>query len=244
MAPRLLYIHVPKCGGTSFGSAVRLAYATSQATIRPGSSRAICEALYPGIEGTERTLRQYEIRTVLLGDLMGRGVACISAHVPYNAGLHERLDPDRKAVTLLREPVARFLSHYAYVQRHHPGPARAAGLEDFLDTEAAQRFGSTYLFYFAGRYQHHVNDLERALGDARTNMARFTLIGDLSRTEAFRKGLRQIIGRPVVSWTRNRRPETSNASRDVAPGLRERIERLCAPDRAIYEHAQGLPTCV
>lgn len=33
MGRRLLYIHAPKCGGTSFGSAVRLAYFYSQATI-------------------------------------------------------------------------------------------------------------------------------------------------------------------------------------------------------------------
>ncbi|WP_264212293.1 sulfotransferase family protein [Leisingera thetidis] len=245
MTPRLLYIHVPKCGGTSFGSAVRLAYFHSQATISLGRSRAIREALHPGLEGADKALREAEIRKVMLGSLMTQGVKCISAHVHYSAGLHQRIDPERKAVTLLRDPVARFLSHYAYVQRNHPDPDRADTLAAFLESDSALRYGSTYLFFFASAYQHTTGNFDAAMQTARSNLARFSLIGDLSRTAAFRSALRQVVGRPLISWERNRRPGRRPSSpADIPPDLRARIEEICAPDIALYDYAQSLPACV
>ncbi|WP_417690112.1 sulfotransferase domain-containing protein [Roseibium sp.] len=245
MAPHLLYIHVPKCGGTSFGSAVRLAYLNSQATIRLETSRRIREALYPDAEGVEKILREYEIRKIMLGELMLKRVQCISAHVHYSAGLHGALDPERKIVTLLREPVARFLSHYAYVQRNHPDRDRPSTLEAFLESDSAKRFGSTYLLYFGGSYQHITNDFDSVMNTAQSNLDRFDLIGDLSRTAAFRKGLRKLVGRPLLNWERNRRPgKTPSQARDIATNLRLRIEELCAPDIALYRYVQSLSTCV
>lgn len=245
MTARLLYIHVPKCGGTSFGSAVRLAYFHSQATIKLQESRTIREALYPGLNGAEKVLREAEIRKVMLGRLMARGVKCISAHVQYSAGLHQSIDPERKAVTLLRDPVARFLSHYAYVQRNHPDPDREDTLEAFLDSESALRFGSTYQFFFASAYQHTAADFEASMQIARDNLSRFSLIGDLSRTDAFRGALRKLTGRPLISWERNRRPgKPSSSAREIPAKLRTRIEQICAPDIALYNYAQSLPSSV
>lgn len=247
MATRLLYIHVPKCGGTSFGSAVRLAYLNSQATIDLKKSRAIREALYPGLDGAEKVLKEAEIRKVMLGGLLADGVKCISAHVHYSAGLHQGIDPERKAVTLLREPVARFLSHYAYVQRNHPDAERADTLEAFLGSDAALRFGSTYLFFFASTYQHTTGDFDAAMQTARENLARFSLIGDLARPDAFRGALRKLVGRPLLSWERNKRPDrnaASSASKGISDELRARIEPLCAPDIALYRYAQSLPNYV
>jgi hypothetical protein len=62
----LVYIHVPKCGGTSFGSALRLRYCYSQATIRLRESRALQQALYPEAKGLDRIRREYQLRDVLL----------------------------------------------------------------------------------------------------------------------------------------------------------------------------------
>ncbi|SNR85502.1 sulfotransferase family 2 domain-containing protein [Puniceibacterium sediminis] len=245
MAKRLLYIHAPKCGGTSFGSSVRLAYFHSQATINVNRSRRIREAMYPNAEGPEKVLHEQAVRKIMLGDLMARGVQCISAHVLYHADLHMSLDPERQAVTLLRDPVARFMSHYAYVQRNHPDATRPDTLAVFLESEMAQRYGSIYLLYFAGTYQHTTDDLEGALATARENLGRFSLIGDLSRASAFRSALRNLVGRPLPGWERNKRPHGGKSSVEELPDtLRARIEALCAPDIALYRHAQSLPTCV
>ena len=41
---------------------------------------------------------------------------------------------DYLRVKLLRDPVERFVSHYAYLQRRHPDPERPSTLAGFLHT--------------------------------------------------------------------------------------------------------------
>jgi len=245
MSPRLLYIHAPKCGGTSFGSSIRAAYATSQSTIDLGRSERILKSMHPDATGPQKVLLEHEVRKIMLGELMDRGVKCISAHVSYHEDLHEGLDPDRKAVTLLRDPVSRFMSHYYYVQRRHPDPSRPDTLEAFVETEMAQSYGSTYLLYYARTFQHTTKDLAAAMTLAKANLDRFALIGDLKRGDAFRKALRNLVRRPLLSWERNKRPGGKGASNpsEISADLRARITEICAPDIELYKYATSLPTC-
>ena len=241
-APRILYVHVPKCGGTSFGSALRAASFPSQATIDLGRSGAIRRALFPDADETDRVLREWEVKQVMLGDLLARRVRCISAHACYSERLHTALDPERRVVTMLRDPVERFVSHFHYVHRRHADAGRPSDLTAFLETEDALRYGSTYLFYFAETYQHVAADLPAAIARAKSNLSRFALIGDLSRSDAFRRSLQSLARRPVVSWSRNRRPAAARAP--LTDTLRAQIAAICAPDLEIYAYAKTLPTFV
>ncbi|WP_171052679.1 sulfotransferase family 2 domain-containing protein [Ruegeria sediminis] len=230
----IIYIHVPKCGGSSFGAALRLRYLTSQATIRPGP-RPDLPRTFGALTGEDRIEADYAQRDAELARLVARGTRCIAAHVRYNPGLHATAACDHAHVTLLRDPVERFVSHYRYLQRHHPDPARAPTLEGFLDTPDAPRLASQYLFYFSGRSQNRCCDLPRAIETAIASLARFTLVGDLSDPAAFARGLRRIAG-PLPRLRRNRAPSPTV----IPDALRPRITQLCAPDIAIYRAALGL----
>ena len=239
--PRLLYIHVPKCGGSSFGAALRLRYAYSQATIDLRRSRAMQKARAPFALGEDRIVAEYDQRDRLLAELLKRGKHCIAAHVRYDPALHDTLAQDRAWITLLREPVDRFVSHYRYLQRKHPDPKRPDTLEAFLETPDAARIASQYLFYFARVSQTLCSDVPAAVRAAQEALGRFALIGDLSRPAAFARGLRRITGTPLPVLARNRAPALAPA---LSPGVTARIEQLCAADIAIYRHAQGLEVSV
>ncbi|MER5172861.1 sulfotransferase family 2 domain-containing protein [Thioclava sp. GXIMD2076] len=239
MSRSFLYIHVPKCGGTSFGAALRLAYWPSQATIDIDRTRRLAQALAPEATGTELILADYAQRRVELAQMLDRRVRCISAHVRFSDTVLSTLDPARACVTLLRDPVARFLSHYAYVQRHHPDPSRAGTLDAFLGTEAAQRFGSQYLFYFAETYQHHSADVAGDTQRACRALERFSLVGFLEEGAAFRRALQRLAGRPLVPLSRNRRPDPAP---ELPAALRARVEAVCAPDLDIYHHIRSAAT--
>lgn len=220
-APRLIYFHLPKCGGSTFGAALRLRYFWSQATIGQQITRS------PGPETPAqrkaRMEKEYDQRGAILRRLVGRSVRCISAHVRYEAAFMDSAAQDYLRVTLLRDPVERFVSHYTYLQRRHPDPDRPGTLAGFLDTEDAERLGRQYLFYFGGA--------QADVGQAIKTLRGFDLVGDLGQSQRFRADLNRMAGPLPNLGARNQAP----AGTAVPADLRTRIEALCREDRAIYD---------
>lgn len=220
---RIIYIHVPKCGGSSFSPALRMRYLTSQAAIALNQGD-------PRLSGTDRMLSDYSARRQELRAHVEAGKRLITGHVQYDPKLHEGAARRYRFVTMLRDPVDRFVSHYHYIQRKHPDPARAATLEGFLDTPDAHRLASQYLFYFGGHWQGPGINAGALTDRAIRNLARFDLVGDLSDPDAFLRGLRRLTLTPLIHLRRNVAPVPLS----VPPKLRPRIEALCAADIAIY----------
>ena len=220
-APRLIYFHVPKCGGSTFGAALRLQYFWSQATIGQQITRP------PGPEGQAqrktRMEQDYDQRAGVLQRLVDHRVRCISAHVRYEAAFMDSTAQDYLRVKLLRDPVERFVSHYAYLQRRHPDPERPSTLAGFLHTEDARRLGRQYLFYFGGA---HAN-----VGQAIDALRGFDLVGDLGQGQRFRADLNRMAGPLPNLGARNQAP----AGAAIPADLRQQIEKLCREDRAIYD---------
>ena len=224
----LVYIHVPKCGGSSFGAALRLRYFISQATITLDHGD-------PTLRGEARIMSDYRERDAQLRELLAAGIRLISGHVRYSETLH--LGPGRQHafVTLLRDPVERFVSHYNYLQRRHPNADRPDRLERFIETADAQRIASQYLFYFGGHSQTELTDINPVVRRAIRNLSRFDLIGDLARPAAFQRGLVQLTGTPLPHWRRNRAPQPTQVPATLLPQL----QSICAPDIEIFRAALG-----
>ena len=219
-----IYIHVPKCGGSSFGAALRLRFLASQATISLNQGD-------PSLTGEARILSDYHARRNELYHHVVRGVRLISGHVQYDPVLHTGAAQNYGFLTLLRDPVDRFVSHYQYLQRKHPDTSRPDRLEAFLDTRDAQRLGSQYLFYFAGQSQLQTKDTAPLVARARRALSRFDCVGALSDPSACLSQLRHPTGGPLPLWHRNRAPQRP----DVPASLRRRLEAICAPDMEIFE---------
>jgi hypothetical protein len=209
-------------------------YILSQATIPLAESAALQGLLWPKATGVERFYREFEIRDVMMAQLVAKGVHCISAHARYNSTLRAAEERPRRYVTVLREPVSRFLSHYLYVRRRHPESIEGDTVEAFLASDQARRFGSEYLFYFGGRYQIGEPDIAALVRRACISLDSFDLVGDTARMEDFRRGVERLLGVRLLRLNRNRRP--AGAPPRFSEAQMRRVREICAPDLAIYAH--------
>ncbi len=115
----VIFLHIPKTAGTTLNRIIEWQYnPLSIFTVDPYRIRATPERLKKLPEARRRRLR------------MVRG------HLFY--GVHEYLPQGATYITMLREPVARFLSSYYFLQRrplhpmHRKVKSERIGVEDFI----------------------------------------------------------------------------------------------------------------
>src|SRR5438876_5474583 len=82
---RIVFHHVPKCGGTSVGRALRRAYILSQASVTPEESFRALTAVKERADRLISPIRDvYEFRELMLLYLLYSDVRCIAAHIPFS----------------------------------------------------------------------------------------------------------------------------------------------------------------
>ena len=237
---RFVFHHVPKCGGTSIGRAFRKRYLLSQATVSPESSFRAYEA-FTQREDRERLLVDVlDLREQMLLYHLFSDIRCISAHVRFSEVAYARFGGRYKFVTILREPVRRFVSHFNWSHGRPGAHAEiTADFDEFLETERAMRMGAIYCEYFSGLPKDADLRSEAAIHRARTNLERFDVVGRLEDLGAFTKAIRANLGFRVHIGHENKDP-TRGAGVSVdqlSCAQVAKVEALCAPDLAIWEAA-------
>jgi Sulfotransferase family len=243
---RVVFHHVPKCGGTSVGRALRKRYLLSQGTVSPESSYKALEAFTGSHDREALLIDVLDFREQMLLYHLFEDVHCISAHVRFSVPAYERFRSTYKFITILRDPVSRFLSHYTWSYGKPDAHARIEEpFGEFLKTERAKRLGATYVEFFSGLPKSADIRSEEAIEAAVANLARFDIVGRLDSLVAFESSLAEILGVRLKIGHENkatRRTAASEAMDD--PQLKAEVLALCAPDIAVWERhaAQGSDT--
>lgn len=231
----LVFAHLPKCGGTSLHSAISRVYPRRRVTrLLSRSSRLAADQAGRSLLAYRRDLLIYELQRG------GRG-RFLSGHWALDAGVCRAYRPAWSFVTLLRDPVERWLSHYFH-NAAADGPFRIdETLEVFLSTPRARLLGSVYVRQLNGGA---IGDEERigaeAIEAARRTLDAFDLVGTVERLEQFRAGFQRLFGASlIIGRERSGDPLRRGA---VTPGQRQRIAELCAGDLLVYEHAASRRT--
>jgi hypothetical protein len=238
---RIVFHHVPKCGGTSAGRALRRAYILSQGTVTPRESEQAFDAVRAS-NGQSSIGDVSELREMMLLYMLNCDVRCVAAHIPFSNAAFDEFADRYAFVTLLREPVARFISNYFWSHKH-PGGVQyvAESLEEFVETERAQRLGSTYARYFCGEPAQKTFTTRHADAAVR-NLHRMNFVGFLDEVPRFEKALRFLtgrrlgVGRENVGGTSGRRDEIMSGP------LGKKILDACRIDLEIWNAVQDLRT--
>lgn len=237
-----VFLHVPKCGGTSVSEAL---YATVPLHRKIGilDSPSIRRALAiqhsgrddlsyhdegPNAEATTR------FREALVLMHMAHQATLIHGHFLFSEAAWQQFGHRYRYVTILRDPVARTISNYRMDLR--TGTFRG-DFDAFLDSAEGRRKALHKLRYFSGMATVDPADEAAALEAARRNMARFSLIGFLDDLPEFAADFARLFGvRPRIPHYN----KAEEARFEISAGQMDRLRALCAPDMDLFDHARQI----
>ncbi|SLN26923.1 Sulfotransferase family protein [Falsiruegeria litorea R37] len=238
LAPqRFVFHHVPKCGGTSVGRALRMRYLSSQATVKPEASFRALQT-FTGRTDTERLMLEVnDLRKQMLLYLMFDDVRCISSHVPFSSAAHAQFRDSYSFITLLREPVSRFLSHYNWSRNRPDSHGHISDEFDvFLTTQRARAMGAEFVEIFADLSAEANLRAPEAIDRAVQHLEGFDLVGRLDDLDGFAHGIRQVLGVRVRFKHENK--TSLGASKVTRAGLTDAqlalVRDICAPDIQVW----------
>ncbi|MCU7556111.1 sulfotransferase family 2 domain-containing protein [Alteromonas sp. ASW11-19] len=236
--PRVFFCHVPKCAGVSL-------------------SKAIFSALYPALFKASRFSGHIDLtasrhsEALLDVDMMTAREVQLITHLSdkyrvYTNG-HCIARPDVVSkfykqwhfVTVLRDPVERFVSEYVYNRfKTSTWQKLDTGIDSYLASPSAQTSATTYARYFSGIAQPEAiqNDPETAARLAIDNLQRFSVCGTLSNMPRWQESFNQTFHTRIHIGNRNSSPNKqayTEITGDAA--LLAQIKELCHTDQRIYD---------
>lgn len=229
---RIIFHHLPKCGGSAITRPMRVKSITSFVKVDEEACQDTIAA-----EGVHDFMARHEaahdMKRLLTRYYATRDIALIQGHVPFFAASEGEATARYDRITVLRDPVERFLSHYFWDKGRPNWNGFDLELPEFLETEQAQAFGSIMLRYLSSM-PWPITDVPKALDMARTNAEKFTVIGRLEALDTFAVDMKRAFGWKLKIPVTNTGKVNSYETFLQEAGVRDRLLEVCAPDIQLY----------
>lgn len=237
-----VFLHVPKCGGTSVSEAL---YATVPLHLKIGilDSPSIRQAL--AIQDRNRDPLSFHdegpnaeaitrFREALVLMHMAHQATLIHGHFLFSETAWQHFGDRYRYVTILRDPVARTISNFRMDQRTG---VFTGDFDAFLSSAEGRRKALHKLRYFSGMATVTPEQEPEAMALAKRNMERFSLIGFLDDLPGFAAGFATLFGvRPRISHYN----KAEGKPFDITADQRARLTALCQPDITLFDHARRI----
>lgn len=244
---RIFFQHIPKCGGTSVGRAIRARYhrfdfraerrvsqldvgaANRAATLRGGGT--------PTWNLADDRVFMKAREDLLLYELGREANFYVGGHFPFSEAAHREFGSEYAFLTMLRNPVDRWISSYLH-RRRNPNPKFRVESppEAYLDSDFGRSQGRELVKYLGGAPTADRESPAVALERAKRNLDEYAIVGVLERLDRFVEAFRERFGRSLPVGHLNRRPAPPDPG-VFGPALRRRIETACQRDLEVYEFA-------
>jgi hypothetical protein len=229
-------LHIPKTGGTSAIHALKKKYPFNFFKIEAGSSLRAAERKFG--DHYDSFDQCYDLRESVALYAMEAGYKCIAGHVPYSSQVFENPTNNYLLMTILRNPVQRFISKYLY-NYHKSSEHCKLEMEfpDYLESEVGKQSGREYLRYLSG---YSVEKNEKTDDDlvkiSKENLKKIDLVGILEELEDFKSRFYQKTGMEIRIPHKNKTKHfTEEQTFDKA--TTKRVQEICKCDIELYNFA-------
>jgi hypothetical protein len=234
---RIFFLHIPKCGGTSID------FAIENSIQFENKDKQHFNLDFKASHETSNALRKPAFRRDLLYYLMSsQQYRYISGHFAFSSEAINQFNQEWKSVTLLREPVSRWISNY-FFNRYKSGDHFKIeySLDEHLKTKRAIRSGQTYLNLLANESIKDGSGLENYIQQAVENLEKFSVIGILEDLDSLRQDFKECFGAQLRIPKRNTNPLNKSHQKEIISSeMKEKICEICQPDIIIYEAAKKM----
>jgi hypothetical protein len=238
MNPKIVFLHIPKCAGTSLRHAIDEALTGSGSdsgdTVRIETRPSFTAAQILGVE-----VQDFRER-LLLYFMSDPSYQFISGHISFSDTAFRHYAGEWDFVTLLRHPVSRWLSHYYFNRSNQNSHTRiTVDLEEFLLSERARELGSEYVRRLSQCSNKSVVSSHAAISLAKKNLARLSLVGTIEKLDLFCDSFMDRFGIRLKLQRCNRNPAPSEIQEALEDkDIVRRVEKLCRPDMQVYRMVQ------
>lgn len=246
---RIFFLHLPKCGGASLSHAIHWSYRTldirqdrNMISLDPAASadvaRLIYQTNYP--DDTNDDYPILKVREHLLLYFMGQNhVRYLSGHFIFSDPAHRAYGSKFAFITLLRDPVKRWISAYFY-NRYKTAEHRKieADIMPYLESHFGQSQGYEYVKFLGGADESGNYTCQQAVDRAKQNLHKFEIVGFLEQRDDFINKFEARFGVRLKLEKRNESPASEAVRQTViTPAIEEKIKMICQPDLEVYQYA-------
>lgn len=236
--PHLFFLHIPKTGGTSAIHALRKKYPFNFFKINAGSSLKAAQRKYG--KDYQSFDQCYDLRESVAAYAMEAGYKCIAGHIPYSPNLFEQSESKYMLMTILRDPVQRFISKYMY--NYHKSSEHCKfemTFPKYLDSEMGKSSGREYLRYLSGKSIRQCDLSDSELVEiSKENLVKIDVVGFLEDLETFQSTFQKKTGIKLRIPHKNRTTDLVKEQSFDGETI-NRIQKICRYDIEIYNFARN-----
>lgn len=243
--PKIIFHHIPKCGGTSIVTGLALSYYPVRLLLKGKDGFAgRLHAPLSSKMAEFQELNRYTLRRTLLKNHIERETCpFISGHYPFDPALYEQYKNEWNFITLLRDPLIRWYSEYFWNRyKDHDYRKTELSIEDYLETQEGLENTRSFINYFSLSERTSQPVTEEEKNEAIKNLSRLTVIGFLDDLDQFKQEMKSVFGRKPFLLQRNKSPAANKHKKlpDKGSDFEKKILGYLEADIEIYRKAREL----